>query len=407
MGDRDQIESAARAHLWAYDILAYFVPGATFLAAVIALEWLADKGRVSAQGICVAPSCVPATPFFTTLKTVLALNPGSSWLTDAFVVASVLLAAYVIGHLVASVSAVAIDRLYMARGIGYPLPFLLGKATLTPDAEDSSHYYRALMFWVNGYLLMRYLALPGVLPVNSLLPAPFGEHLPRLTGADLGVATWTLGSIVVALVAARGFTKLNALGRPKAVMPLDPANRLLRLVRLILAALAFPSRAVTVLIRSTTGTHRHVDAETTKAFTRRLREQLSIPDGAADDHLYQCSAAYWYALIAIRRGDPMALPPLENWMRLYSFARNLAAAFYLAFLYGIFWWRAQGAALSATSEADRAALQVLPLVAFAVAFLLLQRYHYLYTDYYTKHLIRSYAFPPATERTPSLARIGP
>jgi hypothetical protein len=402
MADRDQIEAAARSHFGAYDVLGYFVPGATLLAAVIALEWMATRALESASGNCLARVCAPVTPFFTTLKAVLALNPGSSWLTDAFVVASVLLAAYVIGHLVASISAAAIDRLYMARGIGYPLPFLLRKANLGPDAKDSSHFHRALMFWVNAYLLVRYLLLPGVLPVHILLPDPFATIGSPISPSTLNIAALVCETMVVAVVLARGFTRLQSREWPRPIMPLAEDNRLLKGVRYFLAGSSLPSRLVTALIRSATGTHREVDEVTAKAFVARLRAQLGLRADQRDDDLYQCSAAYWHAVIALRRSDPTALPPLDNWMRLYSFARNLAAAFCLAFLYGIFWWRAQGDTLFATSETDRAALQVLPLVTFALAFLLLQRYHYLYTDYYTKYLIRSYAFPPGSAEAGSL-----
>jgi hypothetical protein len=77
-------------------------------------------------------------------------------------------------------------------------------------------------------------------------------------------------------------------------------------------------------------------------------------------------------------------------LRLYSFARNLSAAFYVAFLYGY-----AILALNAVSIPDHQASYIAVLIPAAYLFgslVMLSRYYYLYANYYTKFIIRAFFY---------------
>lgn len=386
------IGSETRSVFGGYDVLCYFVPGSTLLGSIFAFEWAASLARCGVGASFLA--CSPQTPVYSTLTTVFRLQTGSSAFQDALIAATLLLLAYVVGHVVASVSAFTIDRMYVSQGFGYPIQHYL--AIDNPDTEKQLDrcFVKGTMFFLNAYLLLRYLALPGVLSLDTLLPNILPTIFPQFASPQNLILSARIASAALMTgIVAYGATRVTRVLRRRS-------NNWKRIesesvaVRVLVKALAWlvwcfaqPSRLVTSPIGNVARTLRNVDTGTSEAFRARLR-QLTNSEAAE-----MTSAAYWLPYIEIRRYDPSSVALMENWLKLYSFARNIATAFYTAFIYCSFWWLAQGERLHAAREQDLVLVQTIPPILFAGAFLMLQRYFFLYADYYTKFLIRAFAYP--------------
>lgn len=419
--------------------MGYLIPGASLLAGTVTLEWIAKHQVPESVGL--------RTPVLSALEPLLKFE-SNVWLRDGFVIVLIVLASYVLGHLVAGASAIFVDRLYVKRGYGYPLQHYLGLDKPSEAVTCTRNFYRALMFWFNLYLVVGYLALPGSLP-DKIVPDSLAEVLPKSSFSQqnfkiaASIVGWILLGIVVTgllldqLRSGKGGRVAGSSTREAEEFRSELAKRLrlyveklrsklanlpwpnveglrstladlLRLLYIILAWLlkitAKPSRTITSAIGGASGTLKALDDATIQAFTKRMNDHLKRhPDG---DHESTDSSRYWYAYIAVLREDPKAVPLLDNWLRLYSFARNLSTATYGVALYGVFWWLAENRKLATANEDVLQAIQATPLLFLIAAVLLLQRYHYLYCDYYTKFLIRAFAFPPKSSRTESAAEAG-
>jgi len=78
-----------------------------------------------------------------------------------------------------------------------------------------------------------------------------------------------------------------------------------------------------------------------------------------------------------------------NWLNLYSFMRNLAMAFYLAFIYTTISLSVDGHQLP---KGEGLCAMYLPVALFGLAMLSLLRFYYLYSAYYTKFLYRAFVY---------------
>jgi hypothetical protein len=386
------VADTARSAFGAYDVLSYFVPGVTLLGALCSYEWHAHSALCGATGR--NASCDAATPVLSGIGTLLRLNSTSSTLQDALAIFSILLIAYVTGHVLASISAYAIDRTYVALGVGYPLQHYVGVDSPDNETQLRRCFYKGCMFWINLYLILRYFALDGILPLGSLVPRLLPTFAPDLAskenislGATLamyvfvaGVSSYAISNLLKFLAPAIGFPDAFA----KALW-LRRSNQFLEW---LVWTFEKPAKLVTYPVGNASRTLRKLDDETATAFKVRLERATKSTSSV------RTSLAYWLPYIEIRRSDPPSTAKLDNWLRQYSFARNLSSAFYCSFLYCEFWWLSQSESMELARTSDLVSLQLIPPILFVASFLLLQRYFFLYSDYFTKFLIRVYAFPP-------------
>lgn len=376
-------ESSGRSPFQAYDVLAYFVPGASLLGSVAAFEAAVCRTADCGVGNVRAPVSSVITSLFK-------LQTNSELVSDLTVIALILLLAYVGGHLVASVSASTIDRGLVAKGLGYPLQRLVGAQQHTVSSVMTRHLWLGMLFFVNLMLMMFYMSAPGVNSSVAVLPAsvrPWVERVYQVEHLLLGAAVVGTGT-VAALIARIWLIGVDG-ARPKwlAIFSSSTLGKgLSGIARSWLRAYSLPSRLCIAVIGRTSGIARGLDTETSRRFVKRT-EGLIGKSGEA----WSTSSAYWYALLWIRRHDPGSVAPLENWLRLYSFARNLSCAFYLAFVYAVGWLQINGQVLT---RAEPSVFVVgLPLLILASSFAMLHRYYYLYADYFTKFLVRAYSNP--------------
>ncbi len=366
-----------------YDVLGYLLPGGAFVVTVLAFESWARETAVAHEGATLH------TPIYTLLDRLFSSGTGTDWVLQIFAVLMFAATIYVAGHLIASVSALAIDRTYVAKAHGYPYEQLL-KITSSSRSALSADFYRALLFWLNVYLLLRFLALPDAVPLRRFLPSLLTELVPEtLSQARLAsVALWLSWLLVVLIIAkfVAGIETVRRDGALKKYVKSRFSVWLIRALKFLVYMAAAPSYLITNPVRRCIRSAQCLDEPTIEAFKSGLRRMLGFAPPE------QSSSTYWYAVLLLRDRAPHLCPPIDNWLLLYSFARNLACALYLSFLYCFIWWFEHAGKLEFANPVDKNVLFALPLIIWASSFVMLLRYHYLYVDYYTKYLLRAVAY---------------
>jgi len=370
MSEASQALSDVRRSLTAYDLLGYMLPGTLLLASIFAFEWWASHVHTG-QGTL-------HTPVLTVLGGVHDFWPRTSWVLDIIALGVFASVTYVVGHMVASISALVVDRVYVAYAHGYPFRYLL--SIEDPGPSNLREYLRGMFFWFNLYMLLRYLGLPGGVAPPDFLPEPLTSLFPNaLSASRINIASFIIGWLMV------GATVVELVGSSASKWQILP--RISSIVRATTLALlrvfSAPARLITRFFGMFLNARRRLDQPTSSVFKERLPKVLGFKPALEE------SSTYWYAALKVREAPAAIAEPAENFLRLYSFARNLACAFYLAFFYGYVWWFNTYAILEVQNPTDRLTLYVVPLL-FWGAFLMLLRYYYIYVDYYTKYLFRAF-----------------
>lgn len=100
---------------------------------------------------------------------------------------------------------------------------------------------------------------------------------------------------------------------------------------------------------------------------------------------YDTSDIYWLSYCYVCDNNSKFQQLLINWFQLYSYARNIATALYLSFIYCLFsflWHFQIGYNLDLFTK-------IFLISVYLGSFIMLIRYYYLYVSYYSKFLIRS------------------
>jgi hypothetical protein len=390
IADAERLAGTLHRSLTPYDILGYITPGGAFILAVLAFETWLQQVVTSNPTIGVRPPL--DTPILATATRLLAGVPqGSTWATELFVVAVTVGVTYIVGHVIASVSALAIDRMYVAKAHGYPFRYLLDIPDEAHPATHSSNYYRGAFFWLNLYVLARHLSLPNAVAAAAFLPKPITHLLPSILGPSYWHVTAIVALILLTLATVVKLTASTSAksreGLRHSIWASPSGTAAIRWISRALWLFALPANLITTFLANYLHTRQRLDEPSRKAFMDQVGPMLGIKKPDLHD-----SSTYWYAALRVRLGPPSIAEPAENWLRLYGFSRNLACALWLAFCYCSIEWLNFSDALQSTALHGKNLLYGFPLLLFALSFAMLLRYYYLYADYYTKYLLRAFVF---------------
>jgi hypothetical protein len=365
------------------DVLQYIIPGGTFLISCLLFELRARLAVRQELGEVITIH----TPLLTALElaaghynsaanslVVTAPSGGTDWVFAVFVGLGILAAAYAVGHVIASYSALLVDRVLVAKGHGYPFANLLNT---TPDAHEETkrRFYRGLFFWFNLVLFCEAVVI-------ALATA---NHSPVLL-------EWFLRAVFIAVVVgvvAKAMLK-------KTTEPQWAARLLGSFVKPYDWIAAGVSRAIE--------TKRGFDPEFVNVFWCRFKnvfgEQLMKRTDPSTN-------TFWLTYCHVTASSPVFRAALDNWLKLYIFSRNLATALFCAFIYCTFWyWLHSGATFIYWTEltlwqpigdpraVESAAkgLALLPFTLLIAGYIMLVRYYYLYYAYFSKFVFRAFVY---------------
>lgn len=370
----------------AYDVLGYMAPGGTLILCIFLFEVWVE--RIRRMGLAADKDL--HVPMYTAFTTFAGKLSNADWVLSALFLIVVLGIAYVVGHVVASLSALLMDRFYLAKAHGYPYEWLLD---LKDDdgKSDSRSFYRGLFLWVNvvvvaAYLMVAHLGLPFV---------------------DLPVwAQWvTLGAIVAFIIFSSIVKWLVSTHRARDRNE-DATDSVAewagRGEGWLTHVFSGPYRFIASRVKKLLFAGADFDDEFKSSYKEKYQRLFGY------DPVTARSNNYWLSYIHIRQTSNELTRPIDNWLRLYSFARNLSTAFYASFLYAAVWFLAHGRPVAQDCY-QLQLLRVIPVLFLIAAFAMLLRYFYLYTYYYTKFIFRAFVYLervspvslPVTQRTES------
>ena len=360
------VEALAKPKLFApfstADLFCYVIPGSTTLIAIFAFEMRASHASVLAG----KGSDYLHLPLYHAAKIISADDFSKGFVFAAVALVTLLTLSYVTGHLVSSLSSLFLDRVLLSKGHGYPYIYHLRFRRHVRPITYSEAYYRGAWFWLNAALasgiISRFTERSEVLWLAITCATIFGVASILKIGAD-----------------ARCFA-----ARDKKL------RRLPRAVQYFILAYSFPYDGPANTFDRLTDARAPLAKEVRTAYWREFSRIYEMnPRWAGSNN-------YWLPyLYILQKGTPY-YPLLVNWLHLYEFARNLATAFYVGSAYA-----AVVLALQApwVKQLDHQVLISFPMVYAAAALILMSRYYYLYSCYYTKFIFRAFVHATSQDST--------
>jgi len=154
-----------------YDILGYLLPGGAALLCCFFFEfWLVRVDKVDTSR-----AILPTYFLFHAIAHGLS---DKSWAIATIFLGIAIAAIYVVGHLIASIAAILLERHLIQHGHGYPLSRYVGFSD-HPTTPVTRPFYRAVFFWFNVYVLLRYweVAFPPLPSGNGMSSVAFAAEL--------------------------------------------------------------------------------------------------------------------------------------------------------------------------------------------------------------------------------------
>jgi hypothetical protein len=147
-------------------------------------------------------------------------------------------------------------------------------------------------------------------------------------------------------------------------------------------------------------TREPASAEFTKLYSESFNRHFQLNAATAG------TTNFWLAYMHMMEKSPTLGAIATNWLRLYAFARNLSAAFYLFFIYAFLWLWIHSAAITDWGAYRTGVLLAFPLGGLALALIMLTRFYYLYASYYTRFVFRSFVYLTSTPAVQDSASLG-
>jgi hypothetical protein len=157
----------------------------------------------------------------------------------------------------------------------------------------------------------------------------------------------------------------------------------------------WPYEAVAGLLAVYINSRRAFDSRFTTRFATAFQRYFGQDLDTSGSNAFRLTYCYVIAKSPVLGGM------LSNWHRLYSFARNMSTAFFLAFLYALVSLQFQ---LSAVAGKNMMNVSRVLIALWVVALICLVRYYYLYVAYFSKFTVRAFVFLTAESSTAIAAK---
>jgi hypothetical protein len=260
---------------------------------------------------------------------------------------------YVIGHVIATVSHVIIDRVLVDGVVGYPVSHLLRLPRRTREYVESTYKYLFGLF--NAVLLMPVL-------FNS------NELVQRLI---------TILLVLIGLIIVLRFVVMIVRADPWRRRTVVPRIAAKKWVRVYLWPAKYVIDPVIGFSQRLLGIDKRFPGQFIREYKGLFRREFKMEPAQVG------SENYWLPFFYVSTKRPSSTGMINTWLHLYGFSRNSAAAGYMsAALITVCVY----AYPDIRNEAARIQLALLLCVAAVLGL----RYWLLYSTYYTKNIIRSF-----------------
>ncbi len=299
-------------------------------------------------------------------KRLIGLEIGDSIIVLLIIVAS----CYFLGHLIGAISHILYDRMLIRNCIGYPFPYLFNAGNPPSDLSRASYCISFLCF---GLLLV----IPGIFEMyfsywNSEFAIMWGDgigvdwDLLKKYSSYLEIVIFIVLMILIVVASDLKMRKTS----------LFENNNCLKQKCQGLKDLIFTP------FRSLTATDSFVSETVVQNFSKRMMNEYGLSLEK------QNSDVFWLATLSLSK-DPVIEGKLRNWLNLYGCLRNYSCAFLLLAIIIVsnHWFK-----IFTEHQVTGLAGSRILLMSLVLSMILFLRYWIIYFSYYSKYIIRSYAY---------------
>lgn len=329
-----------------YDIFGYLIPGAFF----IIISYFFDH-EIKNLG-----ACDPFLPVLHLIDQDISVSEESV-IGSTLILSIFILIAYVIGHIIASISSHFLDKMLVEKGHGYPYQNLLFFEEQQTEEYRTRPLIKGSFFWMNFYLLIQ---------CGSYI---WGNDILHWVAKIMiyGILIYWVLSLIFWLS-----LKYNKVG-PKTI----------KFYGLSLKVWVFIYDIVVIIYSKTSRTNNHLDSVFIAKYKNYFKSTFDYPNDKANTN------HYWFSVMYVTEKSKTLGHLISNWLSLYSFARNLATCLFLLFIYMFISFMINN--INQIVYPDSRIFYA-PFIAYFGFMILLTRYYYLYKNYYSKFIFRSFVF---------------
>ena len=345
--DSNSISEKLASNFSIYDTFGYIIPGAFFLIGIaLFLEIIGFNATINLK------------QYFDIIN--------NSWPAFFSTVPILFLIIYVLGHFIASISAVLIDKFLIERMFGYPFQRLFNKIL---DYEKSD----VLMYFRKSQLIYRSLIVIAVSAITFNI----------MNMQSISNVFWFLFFLLLISKFFFSWFTLSELHDPYSAGQNLKDDKyaqylwdyFLRWVTLpfyvIFNTIAYGT--LSLLFRMC----KPFEKEVQEHFSKLFEETFGLSLEKAGTNVY------WFTYSYLQQKDEKNTLLIQNWLNLYGFSRNLCIVFLMLFILGLY-------PEIIFNNADKSLLNKWCFVTGICTIIFGLRYYYLYYNYYSKYIFRAF-----------------
>jgi len=328
----DSKYNVIKNHIDLYDLFGYFIPGILLIFNFLFVRILVMNG-FSYQ------SC--NTTFLKVLHFLTMMNDAEWWVELLLFIICIAII-YLIGHIISSLSNLLVDKFLIKKISRYPYVKLFRLDKM--NKEFSKGFYKLYFAIINIlFVLMIFIHIPLFLLVPFIIILVGGTIIKAIISALLASKKISEKSIV----------KLNYFGRLSAYIFDFFSNH----------------------IEHNFGLSDKFDDEFISSFMQKFKKKFHNIN-------VNSTNLYWLSYCYVLNSDSQLRNLVIHFLRLYGFIRNLSATFFMSSIYFFY--------LSKTCSFHVKELQITSFLFYSVFVFLLIRFYYLYYNYFSKSVFRSF-----------------
>jgi len=332
-----------------YDFFGYLFPGMFFGVGLFVVHAL-FSGTQTVAIVAQAQSLATAFKDFKFVEAVLVL-------------VVIFLMFYVFGHLVASFGSLLFEKKLLKGIFGYPTQYYL-------DVREKHQRKVAESVYKITFMLFNATLIIGILSIDfPKYEAPF---LACLKGLKWLLIIWFLLLL--------GFRPLLTWVQKRFVLAWLETVRKLAVASLYWTVFFLIDLPITLVFGST-GVLKRFDPDTIDAYKRKFYNDFELDVDEVDTNVF------WLSYVFLVQHSPNSLPTIRNFLHMFSFARNTAAATFLLLAITLSVKYVFGAQIT---PGNAMLLYMFSMILYIFGLVMLLRYFYLYSSYFTKYILRSY-----------------
>jgi hypothetical protein len=317
-----------------YDVFGYIVPGLILLISIVSLMFQYGNDLPIRINYFMENHTISSFD----LKS---MKESTPWWLEITLLVTLLSIVYIIGHIIASISSLLIDKYLIRKISGYPSEILF---KIENTDKFKKGYYKLFFFIINIYLIrLFYFTRPRLVEI-------------------------VLISLFIALLIIAKFI----------VSTKNIKNRFRPQLDKIGDKISIPFNFIIKFIVHSFSLNEPFSEEFINIYNSKFKEWFNMDISHSKTNLYWLSYCY-----VVDRNEHMR-DVIRHFLRLYGFTRNLSTTFFLIFLFIL--------SIKLNGSQHSYQLNILGTLSLLSSIILVIRFYYLYYNYYSKFIFRSFMY---------------